>query len=209
MKVINLAKALSIYQQEGVSTAEALNRITDNHLFEVDLAEACKWYNLKRVIRVLDHGDIAADVPCSAALAFPLSYSNVPIVTLIPFWIAENEASPGIWRRCTRSPSGLKSCAPSEDCAPGSEAVERGPFSATAVTPSKLSTWGAPVKRDRPSRNDNASFPCQPVNSPPELLYGHSPTTGLQRQLRRRRLYAGEPRIFHVFRRFNDIRPTA
>ena len=57
MKVVNLAKALLIYQQQGVSTAEALNRITDNHLFEVDLAEACKLYKLKKVVRVLDHGD--------------------------------------------------------------------------------------------------------------------------------------------------------
>lgn len=71
LKVINLKKAITLYALEGVPTAEALNRVTDSHLFEVQLAEICRDRKMDRIIRVIDHGDIPAEIPLLGKVGIP------------------------------------------------------------------------------------------------------------------------------------------
>ncbi len=175
MKVVNLAKALLIYQQQGVSTAEALNRITDNHLFEVDLAEACKLYKLKKVVRVLDHGDIPAEIPLLGRVGIPY----------IVFERADCDAH-SLLDGGKRTDFGWH-MATLHQVAVGIQELHRAKIAHQDVKRSnvvffdeqrdsvKLIDLGRAVKRDRPSRNDQRLVPCQPINAPPECLYGFAP----------------------------------
>ncbi len=175
MKVVNLAKALLIYQQQGVSTAEALNRITDNHLFEVDLAEACKSYKLKKVVSVLDHGDIPAEIPLLGRVGIPyivFERGDCDAHSLLD----DGKRTDFEWHMATL-----------HQVAVGIQELHRAKIAHQDVKRSnvvffgdqrdsvKLIDLGRAVKRDRPSRNDQRLVPCQPINAPPECLYGFAP----------------------------------
>lgn len=176
MKVINLSKALQIYQKQGVTTAQALNNVTDAHLFEVHLAEACKARKLKRIIKVIDHGDLAADIPLLGQVGIPyivFEYADCDTHTLL-------DAGKGHdleWHMATLHEVAvglqeLHGTSIAHQDLKRSNVVFLGPDRRRV----KLIDLGRAVKRDRPSRNDHRAVPCQPVNSPPEFLYGYGPS---------------------------------
>ena len=53
---------------ESVRARAGVDQLLD---FEVDLAEACKSYKLKKIVEVLDHGDIPADIPLLGRIGIP------------------------------------------------------------------------------------------------------------------------------------------
>jgi len=71
LKVLDVIKAIQIYGNEGVSVLETLNRITTAHIFESQLMDACKEKKLTRVVRALEYGEIALDVPPLGNIGFP------------------------------------------------------------------------------------------------------------------------------------------
>jgi serine/threonine protein kinase len=171
MKVIDLAKALLIYQQQNVSTAEAMHIVSESHLFEVHLAEACKARKLKKVIKVLDHGDIPAEIPMFGTVGIPYiifehadcdahSLLNSSKRNDLPWHMATlHQVAVGI-QELHNTKIAHQDLKRSNVVFFGDEAV-------------KLIDLGRAVKRDRPSRNDLRPVPCQPINAPVELLYGY------------------------------------
>jgi serine/threonine protein kinase len=172
MKVINLSKALLIYQQQGISTAEALHNVSDGHLFEVHLAEACKERKLRKIISVLDHGDIPADIPLLGPVGIPyivFEYAECDAHSLL----SSNKRSDLEWHMATlhQVAVGIQELHHAQIAhhdLKRSNVVFFGKERETL----KLIDLGRAVKRDRPSRNDLRAMPCQPINAPPESLYG-------------------------------------
>ncbi len=172
MKVVNLPKSLQIYQQNGISTVQAMHNVSDGHLFEVHLAEACKAKKLKRIIRVLDHGDIPAEIPLLGTVGIP--YIVFELAQCDAHSLLHSEKRHDLeWHMATL-----------HQVAVGIQELHQVKIAHQDLKRSnvvflgekrdvvKLIDLGRAVKQDRPSRNDLRSVPCQPINASPELLYG-------------------------------------
>jgi len=68
MKVLNLQRALQSYQTH-MSPTEALNRATEGHIFECELADACSEKRMTRVARAIDHGHHPIEIPGFGTIA--------------------------------------------------------------------------------------------------------------------------------------------
>jgi eukaryotic-like serine/threonine-protein kinase len=173
LKVINLKKAITLYALEGVPTAEALNRVTDSHLFEVQLAEICRNRKMDRIIRVLDHGDIPAEIPLLGTVGLPyIIFENGDCDTHTLLATARRHDIAWLMRTLHHAAVGIMQLH-SEDIA--HQDVKRSNLVFFGEQKAKLIDLGRAVKRDRPSRNDKRAIPCQWVNAPPELLYRYVP----------------------------------
>jgi serine/threonine protein kinase len=173
LKVINLEKAITLYAQQGVPTAEALNRVTDAHLFEVHLAEICRDRKMHRIIRVIDHGDIPATVPLLGVVGIPyIIFEHGDCDT--HFLLATAKRLDVAWHMRTLHHAALGIMQlHSEDIA--HQDVKRSNVVFRNGEDAKLIDLGRAVKRDRPSRNDGRLMSCQPANAPPEQIYGYQP----------------------------------
>lgn len=172
LKVINLKKAITLYALEGVPTAEALHRVTDSHLFEVQLAEICRDRKMDRVIRVIDHGDIPAEIPLLGTVGIPyIIFEQGDCDTHSLLATARRLDVAWHMRTLHHAAVGLQQLH-SEDIA--HQDVKRSNLIFFGEEKAKLIDLGRAVKRGRPSRNDDRSIPCQWVNAPPEFLYGHT-----------------------------------
>jgi serine/threonine protein kinase len=173
LKVINLQKAITLYGQQGVSTAEALNRVTDAHLFEVELVEICRKRKMHRIIRVIDYGDFPATVPLLGAVGIPyiiFEHGDCDTHSLL----ATAKRLDVAWHMRTLHHAALGIMQlHSEDIA--HQDVKRSNVVFFAGEEAKLIDLGRAVKRDRPSRNDDRQIPCQPAHAPPEQIYGYRP----------------------------------
>lgn len=173
LKVINLKKAITLYALEGVPTAEALNRVTDSHLFEVQLAEICRDRKMDRIIRVIDHGDIPGEIPLLGKVGIPyIIFEQGDCDTHSLLATARRLDVAWHMRTLHHAAVGLRQLH-SQDIA--HQDVKRSNLIFFGEERAKLIDLGRAVKRGRPSRNDNRTIPCQWVNAPPELLYGYSP----------------------------------
>jgi len=177
LKVVDMLKALNIYQQnEGITTAEATNRVTSSHLFECELAEACTGRKMTRVVKALHHGELLLTIPGTefklghGYLLFELGQGDTH--TLLKQVKPTNAA----WkmRALHQTAVGLKQLH-SADIA--HQDLKRSNVVFFGENNAKICDLGRAVKRNRPSRNDARVVPCQLQNSPLELVYQEMPTT--------------------------------
>jgi serine/threonine protein kinase len=180
MKVLNIQKALTIYQHsQGISLTEALHRITEAHLFECHLAEACANRKMTRVVRGLDHGHTPVEISGLGPIehgyiVFELGVGDTHHLlkfskSLDLAWTMKvlHQAAVGVQQLH------LADIAHQD--------LKRSNVVFFDSEDSKLADLGRAVKRNRPSNNDARDVPCQPINSPTELIYGFVPSDWDQR----------------------------
>jgi len=170
LKVIDLLTAMTRYTSSGVSIADALNRVTSSHLFEVALAEACGEKKLDRIVRALDHGQVTLNTVLGVT---PFPY--------IVFELADCDAhklmklsrqNDMAWRfRLLHQVAvGIQQL---HGIGIAHQDLKRSNVVFFGDDVSKLADLGRAVRKNASSLNDFREIPCQLQNAPLELLYGY------------------------------------
>jgi len=169
LKVIDLIKSLQMYS--GLSAAEAMHRVGENHSFEVYLSEICRNKRMTRVVHAIDNGEVPICVPPWGELRFPFiifELADGDVHTLLTI----NHKLDDLWKINTlHQVATAVQQLHKENIA--HQDIKRSNVVFFGATDAKLTDLGRAVKRNFPSRNDQRPIPCQNANSPPELLYGY------------------------------------
>ena len=174
LKVIDMMKALQLYQDQGVSTAEGMQIVGSSHLFECELADSCTGRRMTRVVRAIEHGEIKLMIPGTTFelghgfLLFELGQGDTHSL------LHGVKATDDAWKFKTlhQTAVGLRQL---HEADIAHQDLKRSNVVFFGDDNAKLCDLGRAVKRGRPSRNDLRLVPCQPQNSPFELLYGLLP----------------------------------
>ena len=169
LKVIDMIRSLQMYT--GLSLAESMVRIGQNHSFEVYLSEICKNKRMTRIVHAIDHGEHMLNVEPWGSfpfhyIVFELADGDVHTLLTIDSKLGTLWKINTLHQVATAVQQLHKENIAHQDIK-RSNVVFFGPQNA------KLTDLGRAVQRDSSSRNDDRVVPCQFANSPPELLYGH------------------------------------
>lgn len=167
LKVVDLIKAMRETYHD-VTVTEALQRLLDNHSFEVFLSQICTERKMKRVVHAIDSGEHPLETAIGRLvfpyIVFELADGDVHNLLTIATPV-ETVWKVGVLHQVATAVQQLHH----ENIA--HQDIKRSNVVFFGADNAKLTDLGRAVKSDRPSRNDNRDIPCQLQNAPPELLY--------------------------------------
>jgi serine/threonine protein kinase len=181
LKVIDLVSALT-NQYSGLPVHEAIRRVTDNHAFEVFLAETCRDKKMTRVVYALDSGEISIPVPALGNLQFPYIVFEHAEHGDVHTLLDVNQNLGVLWKLQV-----LHQVATAMQQLHAAEIAHQDVKRSNVVffesNDGRLTDLGRAVMKNYPSRNDLRDVPCQNQNAAPELLYGRVSNEWGQRHL--------------------------
>ncbi len=180
LKVLNIQKALTIYQDfHGLTLTEALSRITDGHIFECHLADACAERKMTRVVRGIGHGHTMVEIPGFGPVQHGYIVFELGVGDTHHF-LKVSQSFDLAWtmKVLHQAAVGVHQLHQAEIA---HQDIKRSNVVFFERNNAKLTDLGRAVKRDRHSNNNDRDVPCEFTNSPPELIYGFIPSDWDQR----------------------------
>ena len=176
LKLIHIIRTMQLYSA-GRNHWETMKVVIDNHAFEVFLIDVCKKQKMSRVAHAVDHGNVTITADTWGDIDFPFIIFDRADGDMNSL-LAVEEKVDELWKISTL-----------HQVATAVKQLHKGNIAHQDIKRSnviffgddnaKLTDLGRAVSQEVKSYNEGREIPCEPQNSPPELIYKHvSPDFG-------------------------------